>query len=449
MSKELKRYEKYKETNMFWATYLPENWKEIKIKHLFFERSEKGFPNEPLLSATQSKGVIPTALYENRTVVATKGLETLKLVEVGDFVISLRSFQGGIEYAYYRGIISPAYTVMTPKNNIHWGYFKYLAKSNLFIDLLKTCVTGIREGQNINYSLLKKSYIPVPSISEQIQIEHFLDFITFKINKFIKAKKHEIELLKEQKQAEINHAVTKGLNPDVRMKDSNIEWLGKVPEHWVVQRNKDILFEKKEVVGEDSSLFDLLSLTTKGVILRDITSNKGKFPKDFDTYKKVEPNDLIFCFFDVDETPRTVGLSNNSGMITGAYDVFSVHNANTEFIYYYYLSIDNRKALRPLYKGLRKVVPMPSFKSAKIYHPPINEQIEIVQHINKKVSFIEDYILKIEQEISLIQEYKDNLISEVVTGKVDVRDFKVDQIIEMETLDISDVEVESEELAEE
>lgn len=99
MSKEFKRYEKYTETNMFWATSIPENWKEVKIKHLFFERSEKGFPNEPLLSATQSKGVIPTALYENRTVILTKGLETLKLVEIGDFVISLRSFQGGIEYS--------------------------------------------------------------------------------------------------------------------------------------------------------------------------------------------------------------------------------------------------------------------------------------------------------------------------------------------------------------
>ena len=127
------RYDKYKNSGQFWLGEVPAHWDFLKMKYIFSERSQKGYPNEPLLSATQNHGVIPQSLYENRVVTATKGLESLKLVEIGDFVISLRSFQGGIEYAYYRGIISPAYTILTPKK-IDAAYFKYFGKSGIFID---------------------------------------------------------------------------------------------------------------------------------------------------------------------------------------------------------------------------------------------------------------------------------------------------------------------------
>mgnify|MGYP003495325253 FL=1 len=154
---------------------IPEFWEAVKIKYCFNQRSEKGFPNEPILCATQSRGVIPQTLYENRVVVVNKGFEGLKLVKVGDFVISLRSFQGGIEYAYYQGIISSAYTILSPQKESSSPYFKYLFKSHPFIQLLQTCVTGIREGQNINYSVLGNSFIPIPPIPEQNKIVAYLD----------------------------------------------------------------------------------------------------------------------------------------------------------------------------------------------------------------------------------------------------------------------------------
>ena len=151
--------------NVFFGD-IPSHWKEIPLKYCFTERSQKGFPNEPILCATQSRGVIPQSMYENRVVTVNKDFENLKLVKEGDFVISLRSFQGGIEYAYYQGIISAAYTVLTPNDPEYTPYFKYLFKSIPFIHLLKTCVTGIREGQNINYSLLGNKYIPIPPKEE-------------------------------------------------------------------------------------------------------------------------------------------------------------------------------------------------------------------------------------------------------------------------------------------
>lgn len=117
-----------------------------------------------------------------------------------------------------------------------------------------------------------------------------------------------------------------------------------------------MLTETKKIVGENSKDFTLLSLTTKGIIVRDISSGKGKFPSDFSTYQVVKPNDMVFCMFDVDETPRTVGLSTISGMITGAYTVYESHNVDPEFLLYYFTAIDNKKGFKPLYSGLRKVV---------------------------------------------------------------------------------------------
>ena len=139
-------------------------------------------------------------------------------------------------------------------------------------------------------------------------------------------------------------------------------------------------------------------MTKQGVIIRDLSENKGKFPKEFNAYKIVEPNDIIFCLFDVDKTPRTIGLSYNHGMITGAYDVFKIRRAQHDFILYYYLSIDDKKALRPLYKGLRKVVPLPVFLSSKIFLPPLPEQQAIASYLKDKTTKIEQYVTDRERE---------------------------------------------------
>ena len=164
-----------KDSGVKWLGQIPAHWKTIKIKYLFKERVDKGHPNKPMLVASQNMGVVPKYVYGSRTVEAMKDLQLLKLVKVGDFVISLRSFQGGIERAYYEGIISPAYTIMIPGHQIESGYFRYLAKSVSFIELLKLCVTGIREGQNIDYNKLKNNLLLVPPLNEQALISKFLD----------------------------------------------------------------------------------------------------------------------------------------------------------------------------------------------------------------------------------------------------------------------------------
>lgn len=193
---ESKPYGSYKSVDEIWMTSVPSHWETIKVKYLFDERVEKGYPDEPLLAATQNMGVVPKEVYGQRTVEASKDLHLLKRVKIDDFVISLRSFQGGIERAYYQGIISPAYTIMVPKG-ITVPYFKHLAKSKVFIELLQQCVTGIREGQNVDYEILKSVRIPVPPVEEQLKIAEYLDSIDARID----ARKKEIKLLEKYKAA--------------------------------------------------------------------------------------------------------------------------------------------------------------------------------------------------------------------------------------------------------
>ena len=407
---------------MQWLKEIPSHWEVRKMKYCFSERSEKNHPDEPILCATQSQGVIPQSMYANRVVVVNKGFEGLKLVKKGDFVISLRSFEGGIEYAYYQGIISAAYTILQPNKDSFSNYWKVLFKSHPFIQLLQTCVTGIREGQNINYSMLCRAFLPLPPLAEQKKIVSYLEDKTSKIDAYVADKEKEIELLQELKQESIADAVTKGLNPDVKMKDYSSLISSLCPDHWKIVRNKSFLSLTGEKVGKKASEYVLLSLTTKGVIVRDIESGKGKFPKDFDTYQIVKPNELVFCLFDIDETPRTVGLVETEGMLTGAYTAFKVHTelANPEYIYNYYLCVDNIKALKPYYSGLRKTVRADKFQQIYMPLPPLDEQQAIVAYIEEKCEKIDKLASELQSEIDYLKEYKQRLIADCVTGQVNV-----------------------------
>ena len=204
-------------------------------------------------------------------------------------------------------------------------------------------------------------------------------------------------------------------------KDSGVQWLGEIPGHWEVLRNKSILRLTDEIVGNRNDL-TLLSLTKQGVIIRDLSEGKGKFPKDFENYIVVRPNNLVFCLFDIDETPRTVGLVRNYGMLTGAYSNFEVNEDMVlpEYAYYYYLQIDDVKGLRPYYTGLRKVVKTNTFLQLRMPVPPLSEQKHIVSYLDAKCAKIDKLIANITKEIECIKEYKQRLISDVVTGQIKV-----------------------------
>lgn len=199
-------------------------------------------------------------------------------------------------------------------------------------------------------------------------------------------------------------------------KNSGVQWLGEIPEHWEVLSNKHIFKLNKNLVGKKSSEYDLLSLTLNGVIKRDMENPQGKFPAEFDTYQEVKKGDFIFCLFDVEETPRTVGLSDFDGMITGAYTVMQVNNSfDNSFLYYFYLNLDAGKRMKPLYTGLRNTISKDNFFAFKTFLPPLQEQTVIANFLDDKTTKIDQAIAIKQKQIELLKERRQILIHKAVT----------------------------------
>lgn len=161
-------------------------------------------------------------------------------------------------------------------------------------------------------------------------------------------------------------------------------------------------------------------MTLNGIVERDINNPEGKFPSDFSTYQVVKEGDLIFCLFDVAETPRTIGLSKLNGMITSAYTIFEIKNQEKRFLEYFFIGLDNRKNLKFLYRGLRNTISKEDLLNLKIPLPPLKEQEQIANFLDKKCEKIDLLIEKTKKQIKLIKEYKTTLINQAVCGRIDL-----------------------------
>lgn len=203
-------------------------------------------------------------------------------------------------------------------------------------------------------------------------------------------------------------------------KESGVEWMGQIPAHWDMLPNKFIFKLKKDLVGKKSNQYTLLSLTLHGIIKRDMENPQGKFPAEFDTYQEVNNGDFVFCLFDVEETPRCVGLSDFDGMITGAYTVMQVGSKfDKRFLYYFYLNLDKDKRLRPLYTGLRNTISKDNFFAFKAFVPPLPEQTAIAAFLDDKTAKIDRAIAQKEKMIALLKERKQIIIQNAVTKGLD------------------------------
>ena len=211
------------------------------------------------------------------------------------------------------------------------------------------------------------------------------------------------------------------LKPYPAYKDSGISWIGEVREDWIVLPTKVVLREAKTEVGSRWAETRLLSLTRQGIIERDIDSGKGKFPTSFEGYQLVEPEDLVFCLFDVEETPRTVGLVQQYGMLTSAYTRFRVNQeiACPRFLEYYFVAIDNEKRFRPIYSGLRNVIQKNTFLQAGIALPELHLQQAIAVFLDRETAEIDEFVAESEKLITLLNERRAAVITQAVTKGLD------------------------------
>ncbi len=235
-------YPEYKDSGVEWLEKIPIGWSFFDGKRLFKNRRELSLETDEHLAASQRYGVVPQSLMmqlnDSKVMLALKGTSSFRHVEKDDFVISLRSFEGGIEHSKFIGCVSPAYTVLSATKDIVPGFYRYLFKSNPYIAALQSTTDSLRDGKSITFDQFGAIPLVLPKIDEQQTIANFLDHETAKIDTLIDKQQQLIKLLKEKRQAVISHAVTKGLNPNAPMRDSGVEWLGEVPEHWQVRRLK-------------------------------------------------------------------------------------------------------------------------------------------------------------------------------------------------------------------
>jgi type I restriction enzyme S subunit len=206
------------------------------------------------------------------------------------------------------------------------------------------------------------------------------------------------------------------LKPYAEYKASGLPWLEQVPGHWELVPNRGLVRRRKVLVGNRHTDYRLLSLTKRGVIIRDLTTGKGKFSSDMGTSQEVREGDIVFCLFDVPETPRTVGLSCHNGMITGAYTIFEfLGRGRREYFESFYKAMDDRKLLSPLYSGLRNTIPAERFLGTKTPQPPAEEQAAIVRFLNWANARLERTIRAKRKVIALLNEQKQAIIQRAVT----------------------------------
>lgn len=419
------RYESYKASGSERLDAIPCHWGLEKLGPLLRPVSIKNRPDLPLLSITREQGVIVRDVgnQESNHNYIPDDLSGYKVIKPGQFGMNkMKAWQGSYGISQHHGIVSPAYFVFDFTRDVVPEFFHIAIRSRFYVSLFASASDGVRIGQwDLSKPRMKAIPFLVPPPHEQGAIARFVAEKSKQIDRAIASKREQIDLLEERKQVVVQNAVLRGVRT-VHASDLRKDAIfGDVPKHWKRLANKYLFKLKKGRVGKNANKYELLSLTLRGVIKRDMDNPEGKFPAEFDSYQPVEPGDFVFCLFDVEETPRTVGISPYHGMITGAYTVMSLNEkVNAEYIHYLYYFLDKHKMLRSLYRGLRNTIPKESFFSLKTLIPPRGEQDEIVEHLDRELGKIEGAASLIASSIEQLRDYRAALIDDAVTGKIKV-----------------------------
>lgn len=423
------KYDSYKDSSVDWLGEIPSHWQVWNSKWLFASRKEKAQENDEQLTASQKYGVIPQKLFmdlEGRKVTTVfLNHEILKHVKKGDFVISMRSFQGGIEYCDYQGSVSSAYVPLIPNDTIYNSFYKFLLKSKRYIEALQSTSNLVRDGQALRYDNFCMVPLVLIPLKEQKAIADFLDTKTSQIDQAIELKQQQIERLNEYKQIVIQNAVTKGLDPNVPMKNSGTDWIGDVPDHWEVKAIKRISRVARGASPrpiDDPRYFD-----DEGeyawVRIKDVTASNRYLTETTQSLSKL--GSLLSVRMQPDEIFLSIAGSVGKPIITkikacihDGFVYFPDWNQSEEFLYYIFLSGQPYLGLGKI--GTQLNLNSETVGSIKIGLPPIDEQKRIVEYLDIETNKANELIEFQKNQIERLKEYKTILINQAVTGKIKV-----------------------------
>ncbi|STO54659.1 Probable type I restriction modification system, specificity component HsdS2 [Canicola haemoglobinophilus] len=422
-----KSYQQYKQSGVEWLGEVPSHWGISPTKHCFELITDKleGENSEELLSIYTDIGVKPRKELKEKGNRATT-TEGYWVVKKRDLIVNkLLAWMGAIGISEYNGVTSPAYDILRARNGVNPYFYNYLFRCGIMFNEFKKNSRGVMDVRlRLYFSEFGAIKLPYPTFPEQTQIATYLDQETQKIDNLILKQEKLIELLEEQRKSIISHAVTKGIDPNAKMKDSGVEWLGEVPEHWGIHRFSSIFIENKR--KNRGMLSDnLLSLSYGKIIEKDIHNVKGLVPENFETYQIIYPNDIVFRFTDLQNDKRSLrsAISKFKGIITSAYISVSSKTDNLDMNYYAYLfrTYDLMKVFYSMGDGMRQSLKMSELNRMLILVPEKSEQQQIVNFIETENNKIDQLIQKQTALIEKLKEYRSSIISHAVTGKIDVR----------------------------
>lgn len=434
-------YPKRKPAGVPWLGDVPAHWDVLPNRVIFMEVNDQEHPEEQMLSVTIAEGVIrQQTLLEGSSKKDASRLDrsAYKLVQPGDIAYNkMRAWQGAIGVSDYRGIVSPAYVVQRPRKGMDSRYLHYLLRTPAFATEAERWSYGITSDMwSLRPEHFKMIYSCVPPRAEQTAIVRYLDHADRQMRRYIDGKETLIGLLEEQRQAVVQHAVTRGLDPDVRLKPSGIDWLGDVPAHWEVRRlqhvtnmkvsNVDKHIKETELPVKLCNYVDVYKndRITEGITFMPATATADEIEKfrlesgdvlitkDSETWNDIGVPALVeFSADDLIAGYHLALLRPLRDVLDGLYLFRTLQSAT--IAHQFHVSANGVTRYGLSQHGI---------KSALLPLPPLPEQAAIVEHLDKATADIDTAIANTRREIDLLREYRTRLIADVVTGQVDVRE---------------------------
>ena len=416
---------KMKDSGIEWVGQIPEGWSAERVKYHFDNHKdtvgERHEDYERL--ALTLNGVIKRS-KDDADGLQPEDFKSYQILNKGELVFKLIDLQNvhtsRVGLSPYTGLVSPAYICLKHTDDTDMKFAEYWFLAMWHTEIFNHIGNeGIRN--SLNAGDLKDIVMPYAPLPEQQQIVHFLDRKCYAIDAAISKTQESIAKLEEYKKAVITKAVTKGLDPNVKMKDSGIEWIGEVPEEWNISQLRTKYSERKHK-NSNGDEKNLLSLSYGNIVRKDINSNEGLLPESFNGYNIIESHDIVMRLTDLQNDKRSLrtGLAKERGIITSAYVTLQpILKANSDYYHYLLHAYDLAKVYYHMGGGLRQSLDYSELCRIKILVPSEIEQRQIVDYIDQKCVDIDSLISKKKVAIEKWTEYKKSLIYYAVTGKID------------------------------
>ena len=425
------RYEKYKKSISPFLEEIPFHWKETYLSHAYSLSSDTGHTEEKLLSVFLDKGVVSYSSTDQKQVhKPSEDMSKYQLVNPGDFVINnQQAWRGSVGISRYKGIVSPAYYIWRPREDNNPYYMNYLFRDHYIIDQFVLASKGVGSIQRQVYvPYMKRIILSIPPREEQNQIVRYLDWQVSKINKLIHGYQRQIKLLEERRQTVIDRAVTKGVRQGRQMHSIQANWMGDIPADWKMIPSKRLFLESKERKHPDDK--PATASQKYGIILQeDYMKSENKriviATQGLDDWKHVEPDNFVIS---LRSFQGGIERSEIFGCVTWHYIVLLPQKYVVPRYFKWLLKSKSYiKALQGTSEFIRDGQDLRYSNFVKVDLPliPASEQEEIADYIEQETAKIDRAIPVLEKEIELLKEYRTRLISDVVTGQMDVRNVEV------------------------